>query len=65
MRRLCYSVLFFPLLLSACLHHKVTPKVSLNPLTATPKTIDSLWNVGLDYYTRHKWDKAATAFDRA
>ena len=59
-------MLLFPLLLlPACLHHKITPKVSLKPLTATPKTIDSLWNVGLDNYRRHKWDKAATAFDRA
>lgn len=66
MRRLRHSVLLLPLLLlSACLHHKVTPRVSVNPLTATPKTIDSLWNVGLDYYRRHKWEKAATAFDRA
>ena len=52
-------------LVTACLHHRAAPKVSLNPLTATPRMIDSLWNVGLDYYRRHKWDKAATAFDRA
>lgn len=26
--------------------------------------IDSLWKVGLDWYARHKWDKAAAAFDR-
>lgn len=64
MRR--HVAMLLPILaLTGCLHHKVTPKVSLNPLTATPKMIDSLWNAGLDYYKRHKWDKAATAFDRA
>jgi outer membrane assembly lipoprotein YfiO len=66
MRRLGFASLLLPLVfLAGCLHHRVTPKVSLNPLTATPKTIDSLWNLGLEYYRRHKWEKAATAFDRA
>jgi outer membrane protein assembly factor BamD len=50
--------------LTGCFHHQSPPKVSLNPLTATPKMIDSLWREGLNYYARHKWDKAAAAFDR-
>lgn len=66
MRRRYRSVWLLPLLaLSACLHHRAAPHLSPNPLNATPKTIDSLWNAGLDYYQRHKWDQAATAFDRA
>ena len=58
------ALLLATLALSGCLHHRAAPHVSLNPLTATPKTIDSLWNAGLDWYRRHKWEKAATAFDR-
>lgn len=52
------------LALTGCFHHTKAPKVSLNPLTATPQMVDSLWNEGLAYYARHKWDKAAAAFDR-
>jgi outer membrane assembly lipoprotein YfiO len=52
------------LVLTGCFHHQSAPKVSLNPLTATPQMIDSLWREGLAYYARHKWDKAAAAFDR-
>ena len=50
-------------MLAGC-HHEAKPKVSLNPLSATPQMIDSLWKAGLDWYARHKWDKAAAAFDR-
>jgi outer membrane protein assembly factor BamD len=50
--------------LTGCFHHQAAPKVSLNPLTATPQMVDSLWREGLNYYARHKWDKAAAAFDR-
>lgn len=52
------------ILVSGCFHHRSAPKPSLNPLTATPQMVDSLWNAALDYYARHKWDKAAAAFDR-
>ncbi|HEY4100302.1 MAG TPA: outer membrane protein assembly factor BamD [Gemmatimonadales bacterium] len=51
-------------LLGACTHHYRPPKVSLTALNASPKTVDSLWNVAMDFYNRHKWDKAAAAFDR-
>lgn len=56
-------VLLIAVALAGCFH-KSPPKVSLNPLSATPAMVDSLWQQGLDYYARRKWDKAAAAFDR-
>ena len=57
-------VLFVAVVTTGCFHHQTAPKVSLNPLTATPQMIDSLWKEGINYFERHKWDKAAAAFDR-
>lgn len=61
----CLPLLALSLVGGCLFHHRITPKVSLNPLSASPKTIDSLWNAALDHYQHHKWEKAATAFDRA
>ncbi len=58
------ALLLAAVALSGCFHHQSAPKVSLNPLTATPRMVDSLWKAGLAFYARHKWDKAAAAFDR-
>ncbi|MGH7583020.1 MAG: outer membrane protein assembly factor BamD [Gemmatimonadales bacterium] len=49
---------------TACFHHRAAPVVSNTPLMATPQMVDSLWNTAMDLYQRHKWDKAAAAFDR-
>ena len=58
----------FALLLAAATvagcHHQAAPRLSLNRLIATPKSIDSMWNLAVDLYTRHKWEEAATMFDR-
>jgi outer membrane protein assembly factor BamD len=56
-----------PLLLAASLagcFHKSAPRVSLTPLVATPKMVDSLWSEAMNLYNRHKWQKAAAVFDR-
>jgi outer membrane assembly lipoprotein YfiO len=50
--------------LQACSHRLTPPRVSLNPLNASPKMLDSLWTAAMDHYQHHKWDKAAAAFDR-
>ncbi len=52
------------LLSTACSHHRIAPRVSLNPLSASPHTVDSLWTAALDYYAHHKWDKSAATLDR-
>ena len=44
--------------------HRTPPKVSLNPLNASPKMVDSMWNLALDLFARHKWEQAAVTFDR-
>src|ERR1019366_10366520 len=58
------TLLLAALMLTGCFHHQSAPKVSLNPLSATPQMVDSLWREALNYYARHKWDKAAGACDR-
>jgi outer membrane protein assembly factor BamD len=64
MRFVNRSVLLLAAAALAGCHHKVAPKTTPNPLTASPQMIDSLWREGMNYYNRHKWDKAAAAFDR-
>jgi len=63
MRLLKSSLLLGAVVGLAGCHHQ-PPKVSFNPLSATPKMIDSMWNQALDLYARHKWEAAAATFDR-
>lgn len=65
MRLVNASVLLCTAIVLAGCHHQAPPKVSQNPLNATPKMIDSMWNQALELYARHKWDKSAAMFDRA
>jgi outer membrane assembly lipoprotein YfiO len=58
------AVLLLTTAVAGCGHHRAPPHVGISALTATPKTLDSLWDAGMDYYRRHKWEKAANTFDR-
>lgn len=62
--RLMIAIAVLGVALGACAHRIRPPRLSLNPLTATPQMLDSLWAAAMDQYQHHKWDKAASTFDR-
>ena len=62
-RPFAFTVLLLAASLTGCLHHRA-PRVSLTPLVATPKMIDSLWSEATGLYARHKWSQSAAVFDR-
>jgi outer membrane protein assembly factor BamD len=61
MRRLLLLTVAVGTVVAGCGHGTRTAPT---PLTATPQMLDSLWSVALDYYHRHKWNKAGVELDR-
>ena len=56
--------LFVLVLATACGHHN-RPAAMPTPLTASPKTVDSMWSVANALVARKKWNAAIIAFERA